>query len=137
MRSFRVESGGIKLITIILIIENYRKLREVIKGLLKKHMTNLEIIEADSGKEGIAKVMQKKPAIVLLDMILPDMDGIAVAKRIKKEAPGCKIIFLTTVVDKNITRTYKPSGVKAIIGKNEIFEKLIPTIKKYSKEGKI
>ena len=122
--------------TSILIVENHTELRKMIKELLKKHRKSLEIIETGTGKKGISQAVVHRPDIVLLDIVLPDMDGITVARKIKKEVRESKIILLKMFVTKNVIEVYKPSFVKAIIGKNEIFEKLISIIEKYSKKTK-
>ena len=120
--------------TIILIMESHTELRKVIKGLLEEHIMDIEIIEANSRKEGVSKAIQQKPDLVLLDVNLPDMDGITLVERIKKDVPGTKIILLTMFVNKNTKRICKLNGVTAVLGKNDIFLELIPIIKTHSKK---
>ena len=50
---------------------------------------------ATSGEEALMKIDQSPPDLVLLDMLMPGMNGIEVLKRIKRDHPGVKVILLT------------------------------------------
>lgn len=120
---------------IILIVENHSKLRKIIKELLAKNIVNLEIIEAATGKHGIKKTIQQKPDVIVLDTILPDMNGLAVAKQIKEKVPGSKIILLTMCAKHELCQC-DSIGITTAIKKTEIFEKLVPAVQQYLKKGK-
>ncbi len=67
----------------ILIIEDDKFLRQLIARKLTAE--NYEIAEAVDGEEGIKKVQEEKPNLVLLDLILPGIDGFEVLSRMKKD----------------------------------------------------
>ncbi len=67
----------------ILIIEDDRFLRELISRKLSDD--GFETVEAVDGEEGIKKVKEEKPDLILLDLILPSIDGFEVLSRIKKD----------------------------------------------------
>jgi len=73
----------------ILIIEDDKFLRKIIKKklLLEKY----EIIEAIDGEKGIAAAKEKLPDLILLDLVLPEMDGFEVLKNIKESQESSKI----------------------------------------------
>ena len=59
---------------------------------------NLQVVgEADTGKDGIAVALETKPDIVLMDIGLPDIDGIVATKAIKEALPETKVIMLTSM----------------------------------------
>ena len=64
----------------ILVIEDYSDTRELLSVLLRRRGYN--VIEAEDGLEGLLKVGGKDPDLVLLDLALPEMDGVEVARRI-------------------------------------------------------
>jgi CheY-like chemotaxis protein len=64
----------------ILVIEDYSDTRELLSVLLRRRGYN--VIEAEDGLEGLLKAGGKYPDLVLLDLALPEMDGVEVARRI-------------------------------------------------------
>ncbi len=76
----------------VLIIEDELSIRRFLKPSLENH--DFKIIEADNGVEGIALASSHKPDIILLDLGLPDMDGLEVLKRLREWAT-VPIIILT------------------------------------------
>lgn len=67
----------------ILIVEDDKFLRELIGQKLVRE--GYEILESVDGEDGIKKIKSEKPGLVLLDLILPNIDGFEVLSRIKKE----------------------------------------------------
>ena len=57
------------------------------------------VIFAENGEEGLAMAEKENPDLIVLDIVLPRMDGISVAKKIKEKNIGCKILFLTNLKD--------------------------------------
>jgi len=66
----------------ILVIEDYSDTRRFISVLLKKRGYN--VIEAEDGLEGLLKATGTKPDLIIMDLALPEMDGIEVARRIRE-----------------------------------------------------
>lgn len=78
----------------ILIVDDNAVARSTIRTLLDWH--SLQVCgEARDGKEAIEKVVEIKPEIVLMDINMPGMNGIAAATEIQRLAPATKIVFLT------------------------------------------
>jgi len=73
----------------ILIVEDDKILRELISRKLQKEDYNISA--AIDGEEGLKKVKEEKPDIVLLDLILPGIDGFEVLERIKQDPEINKI----------------------------------------------
>lgn len=76
----------------ILIIEDDRKIADLVKLYLEKE--NFETIIAYDGKDGLEKFFKESPQLVILDLMLPEMDGLTVAKSIRSKS-DCSIIMLT------------------------------------------
>ena len=60
---------------------------------------DLSIIYATNGEDGLAMAEQEKPDLIISDIILPRIDGIAMAKKIKEKGIDTPIIFLTNLGD--------------------------------------
>lgn len=77
----------------VLLVEDEKSIRGFLKINLKRN--GLEIIEAETGEEGIKKAKIEKPSIALLDVMLPGIDGFQVCKVLREEFPNMGIIMLT------------------------------------------
>ncbi len=67
----------------ILIVEDESSIRGFVKVNLK--MNNFDVIEAETGEEGIEKARKHKPEVVVLDIMLPGVDGLEVCKTLRQE----------------------------------------------------
>jgi len=81
----------------ILIVEDDKSLRTALVDVLSHK--NLASLEAKNGKEGVAVALEKHPDLILLDLIMPEMDGMAALKRIREDGWGrdVPVIILTNV----------------------------------------
>lgn len=83
----------------ILIVDNQALFREGLRTLLSVR-PDLEVIgEAGDGKEAIQMAAQLQPDIILMDLRMPVLDGVAATRRIAATNPDCRIIVLTTFDD--------------------------------------
>src|SRR3989338_10340866 len=110
-------SEKIILTTRILIIEDYILVREAIKAILRQQPGFEVIGESDNGKDGIDLAKKLKPDIILLDIDLPDISGMQVAKRILQHIPT-KIIALTSQTDDLYLTQLSKLGVSGYLTKN-------------------
>ena len=113
----------------ILLVDDHDDFRSTVKEYLNRHRLDLEIFEANSGEMGVIKASCVKPDIVLMDISLPNENGLAAARKIKEDHPACQIIILTLFDVAIFKKDAEKIKVKAFIGKNDVFEKLLPAIK--------
>lgn len=113
----------------VLIVEDDVAVLEVLQMMLSE---NYEVILARTGKEAIYSYKMYKPDIVLMDIVLPDVDGIEVTKEIKKRDSNAKIIGITAFSVQKGKDLIK-AGALEIIEKPFTRKKLIDTIEKYLK----
>jgi len=113
----------------ILIIEDDRFLRELMVRKLK--MEDFEVMEAEDGGEGLKKIKEGKPDLVLLDLILPEMDGFEVLEQKRKEEKikDIPVIILSNLgqkeeIDRGLQLGAKDYLVKAQFSPSEIIEKV-------------
>jgi len=118
----------------VLIIEDDKFLRELIVRKLTQE--NFEVVEAVDGEEGLRKIEEAKPSLVLLDLILPGIDGFQVLETVKKEKETSLIpvIILSNLgqredLEKGLKLGAADYLVKAHFTPNEIVEKVKANIK--------
>jgi two-component system, cell cycle response regulator DivK len=85
---------------IVLIVEDNEKNRKLIRDLLQAK--GYQTIETDSAEEGITLAEERKPALILMDIQLPDMDGITALKQLKS-APATRSIPVMAITASAMT----------------------------------
>lgn len=118
----------------ILIIEDDSFLRELISRKLTQE--GYEVIEALDGEEGLKKTVEEKPNMVLLDLILPSIDGFEVLAQIKKDAAlaAIPVLILSNLgqkdeVERGLQLGAKDYMVKANFTPTEIIAKIKEILK--------
>ncbi len=113
----------------ILLVEDDKFLRELIAKKLRSE--DYEVIEALDGEDGIAKAKELKPDLVLLDLVLPGIDGFGVLAKIKEDPATnqAPVIILSNLgQQEEIARTLKLGAtdflIKAHFTPSEIIEKI-------------
>ena len=113
----------------ILIVEDDKFLRELIVRKLTKEGYNVS--EAIDGEEGLKKIKEEKPDLILLDLILPSIDGFEVLAKIKKDEALAKIpvVILSNLgqaeeIEKGFRLGAVDYLVKAHFTPGEIIEKI-------------
>ncbi len=113
----------------VLIADDHAIVRAGLRALLKSEPT-LELVgEASGGYEAIELVSQTQPDILVLDLSMPDLDGIAVTKKIKPQFPNLRILILTVHEDEALLREAMKAGASGYILKRAAEAELISAIR--------
>lgn len=117
----------------ILIADDHHVVRRGLVFFLKTQK-DLEIIgEAENGRKAIEMAKELKPDIILMDLAMPEMDGIEATKVIKKEEPGIKIMILTSFSDQDHVIPALEAGASGFQLKDIQPDELVASIKKMVK----
>ena len=76
------------------------------------------IAEAHDGRQAVELVLHYKPDVVLMDMVMPGLDGLAATRKIMKESPGQVIVILTSGDDDDIGLASLRSGASGFLSKD-------------------
>jgi two-component system, OmpR family, alkaline phosphatase synthesis response regulator PhoP len=115
-------TGGLTMSKKILIVDDDPDLVEAVSMLLEA--SGLTPLAAYGGVEGLAKARSENPDLIVLDVMMPDKDGYAVAKELAADAELSKIpvIMLTAVVDHISTTHYTHASGKDLVA-DDYFQK--------------
>ena len=113
----------------ILIIDDSAEDRETYRRYLKKEIIfNYEIIEAESGEEGLEQLALNQPDLILLDYLLPDFDGLELIEELKEQQKLIPpIIMLTGQGNEVIAVEAMKSGVKDYLVKGKLTPEILTT----------
>src|ERR1700680_4426551 len=79
----------------ILIADDHDLMRRGIRALLESHAGWTICAEVSTGREAAERAKELKPDVAVLDIMMPDLNGIDAAKRIQKDSPTTKILMLS------------------------------------------
>jgi NarL family two-component system response regulator LiaR len=113
----------------VLIVDDHPLVRQGIKTLLDVY-DDIEVIgEAENGREALEMCEKCKPDIVLMDLIMPGVNGIEATKEIVKNWSYIKVVTLTSFVDKKLIEDSLRAGAIGYVLKNISGDKLVVTIR--------
>jgi two-component system, OmpR family, KDP operon response regulator KdpE len=107
----------------VLVIDDEKQIRKLLRIVLEED--HYRVLESESGKQGLSDVALRRPDVVLLDLGLPDMDGLAVLKRLRewshvpvlilsvREGPEDKVSALDAGADDYVTKPFESSELLA------------------------
>ena len=113
----------------ILIVDDAAFMRMMIKDILSKNGYNVAA-EAENGKIAVDKYNEVKPDLVLMDITMPEMDGIQALKAIKGNDPNAQIIMCSAMGQQAMVIEAIQSGAKDFIVKPFQADRVLEAVKK-------
>ena len=83
----------------VLIIDDHPLVREGVRNFLQRQRDITVVGEAGSGQEGLRLASDLAPDVVLMDLVMPEMDGVETTRRLKQISPSTQVIVLTSFDD--------------------------------------
>ena len=112
----------------VLVVDDFEPFREVVRLTLAERL-DLEVIgEAADGPEAVRKAVELKPDLILLDLGLPTMNGVEVARRFRQLVPDARIIFFSQESSVDLVEEARLMGVWGYVVKAKTRSHLLPTV---------
>jgi CheY-like chemotaxis protein len=92
-------------------------------------MHDLKVVCAGSVKEGLEAIARESPAVILADLVLPDMEGLELVQRVRAEHPDIFVILMTAYGSEEVAVRALRAGAANYIAKKDIARDLVPTIR--------
>src|SRR5258705_6442548 len=123
------DKSGLSDVIRILTVDDHPLLRAGISGLVADQSDMRLVAEASNGREAIQQFRTHRPDVTLMDIQMPDMNGLDAMISIRSEFPEARIIILTTYTgDVQVLRALK-AGARAYLLKNMLHKELLETIR--------
>jgi two-component system NarL family response regulator len=113
----------------VLLVEDHRMVREALREVLSK-VPDLEVVgEAGDARDGLEQARTLAPDVIVLDIRLPDLNGIEVAERLRDAGSSAKIVALSAFSDKRFVTEMLRSGASGYVTKSAAGSELVSAIR--------
>lgn len=121
----------------VLVAEDQRILREALVGLLELQDDIEVVAAAATGSDAEAEALRHRPEVAILDIELPEMDGLTVAARLRESLPDCRILILTGVGRPGHLRRAGAARVAGFMLKDTPLRELIEAVRTVAAGGRV
>jgi NarL family two-component system response regulator LiaR len=113
----------------VMLVDDHNVVRSGLTTFLRAY-EDLELVgEAKNGVEAVNLCHQKKPDVILMDLMMPEMDGISATETILADHPDIKIIAMTSFEDKELVHGVLEAGAISYLLKNVTADELVKAIR--------
>ena len=113
----------------VLLVEDHRMVREALRDVLTKVPDITVVGEAGDAREALEQARALSPDVVVLDITLPDLNGIEVAARLRDAANPAKVVALSAFSDRRFVTAMMRSGASAYVTKSAAGTELVRAIR--------
>jgi DNA-binding NarL/FixJ family response regulator len=103
----------------VLIVDDSALIRHSLRSCLEQDPDWRVCGEAEDAKVAVERVKELHPDLVILDLQMPEMDGLAAARQITAIAPETAMVMFTTHSDGQLLKAARAAGVKDVVSKSE------------------
>lgn len=114
---------------VILIADDSDVMRGLLRNWLAINLPAFHIMEATKGEDAVYLALAWKPAVILMDIWMAEMNGLEATRRIKTAAPGIKIVIITSDENNHCRERASLAGADAYFLKREITGELVPALR--------
>lgn len=119
----------------ILVADDHALVRRGVRGVLHSRHGWRVVGEAANGREALEKTIKLKPDVAILDISMPELDGVEVVRQIREAVPNTKVLVLTMHESDQMVRRTLEAGACGYLLKSDLTECLVKAVKAVS-EGK-
>jgi len=113
----------------LLIADDHQMMREGLKSLIEDESGMSVIAEAENGLDTVALAARANPHIVVMDVAMPDLNGIEATRQIVAANPHTKVVALSGHANKEFVREMLTAGASAYVLKKRAYEELLRAIR--------
>jgi NarL family two-component system response regulator LiaR len=117
----------------VMIVDDHKMVRDGAKGYLEVQPEIAVVAEADSGAEAVQLAREHVPDVVLMDLVMPGMDGVEATRKVKDISPRTQIIILTSFHEDEHIFPALQAGAISYLLKDVKAAELVEAIRKASK----
>ena len=112
----------------VMLVDDHPVVRKGVSSCLARHEHLQVIAEASDGREAVAKARQLQPNVILMDIDMPHMNGLAVTELLRKELPDIKVLILSMHSNTDYVMRIIQSGARGYVLKEAPTEELVRAV---------
>lgn len=112
-----------------MLVDDHEVLRAGLHSLLEAYDDLHVVAEASNGAEALQLVREASPDVVIMDITMPQMDGLEATRRVRQQFPGCRVLALTVHEDKQYFFEMLAAGASGYLTKRAAADELVTAIK--------
>jgi len=113
----------------VLVVDDLGTWRQKVRSILQTCSELSVVAEAADGPEAVQQAEKLQPDLIILDIGLPNLNGLEAANRIRRVAPNAAIIFLTQNRDKAVAQAALSAGARGYVLKTDAGRELLSAVK--------
>lgn len=121
----------------VLVVDDHPVVRTGLAGVISQHPELEVVAEAENGRQAVERFRELRPDVVLMDLRMPDMDGVSAIQQIRSEFPDARILALTTYEgDVDIHRALE-AGARGYLIKDMLLTDVLSAIRTVHDGGRV
>ncbi len=113
----------------VLLADDHRLVRQGLRLMLERQDDIRVVGEASDGREAIERALELSPDVVLMDLAMPDMDGLAATREISIQVPGCRVLVLTMHDEPQRVTSMLDAGAAGYVVKSAALDELLTAVR--------
>jgi DNA-binding NarL/FixJ family response regulator len=113
----------------IMLVDDHKPTRDEVRGLISIEPDMTVVAEADTGEDAVRLAREHRPDAIVMDIMMPGMNGIETTRRILTEQPDIKVLALSNHSGRSLVLAILNIGGLGYVPKNRAFEELIPALR--------
>ncbi len=116
----------------ILLSDDHDIVRRGLKDLLEQHVGWQVCAEAANGREAVELALQHKPHVAIVDLSMPELNGLEATRRIRQSLPDTEVLIFTMHESEELIREVLGAGARGYLLKSDAVRQLIPAVESLS-----
>jgi len=104
----------------IFVVDDNAMIRSCLRSVLEKHKEWIVVGEAEDGRGALEKLNELSPQLVVMDFVMPEMNGLEASRRLTKQHPEAPILMVTVDPSHQLEQEARKVGVKGLVPKSDL-----------------
>jgi DNA-binding NarL/FixJ family response regulator len=117
----------------IVLADDHAIVRRGLKDLLESHVGWRVCAEAATGREAVELCTEHRPQVAVLDLSMPELNGLEATRRIRKDVPETEVLIFTMHESEELIREVLAAGARGYLLKSEAADQLVPAVESLGK----
>lgn len=113
----------------ILLADDHQIIRQGLRTLIDSEPDMKVVAEATNGREAVQLAAERSPQVVVMDIAMPDLNGLDATRKIVSEHPGTKVVALTAYTDNRMATQMLSAGATGYVAKGSAFQELAEAVR--------